>query len=85
MAMIRITVELPAAVTSVLHCAPEDLNRQLRLGAATQWYQQGHISQEGAAPIAGMDRTDFLLALARIAEDSFVVDLDDLDRELTRG
>jgi hypothetical protein len=32
-----------------------------------------------------MDRTDFLLALARMGKDSFQVDFDDLDRELARG
>ena len=35
--------------------------------------------------IAGMDRTDFLLALARMGKDSFTVDFGDLDRELARG
>jgi len=59
--------------------------RELRLAAATQWYLQGRISQEWAARIAGMDRTDFLLALARMGKDSFLVDFDDLDRELARG
>jgi len=83
--MTQISVELPEALTSVLHCAPDELDRELRLAAATQWYQQGRISQEWAARIAGMDRTDFLLALARMGKDSFVVDFDDLDRELARG
>jgi len=32
-----------------------------------------------------MDRTDFLLALARMGKDSFAVDFDDLDNELARG
>jgi hypothetical protein len=32
-----------------------------------------------------MDRTDFLLALARMGKDSLVVDFNDLDRELARG
>jgi predicted HTH domain antitoxin len=50
-----------------------------------QWYQQGRISQEWAATIAGMDRLDFLLALARMGKDSFQVDFDDLDRELAHG
>ncbi len=41
--------------------------------------------QEWAAKIAGMDRTDFLLALARMGKDSFVVDFENLDKELARG
>jgi hypothetical protein len=37
--MTQVRVDLPDAVTSVLHCAPEELDRELRLAAATQWYQ----------------------------------------------
>jgi predicted HTH domain antitoxin len=57
----------------------------LRLAAAAHWYQLGRISQEAAAEIAGLDRTDFLLALAKMGKDSFIVDFEDLDRELDRG
>jgi hypothetical protein len=32
-----------------------------------------------------LGRTDFLLALARMGEDSFIVDFSDLDKELTHG
>ncbi|MBI5445306.1 MAG: hypothetical protein HY900_29350, partial [Deltaproteobacteria bacterium] len=35
--------------------------------------------------IARLDRTDFLLALARAGAESFRVDFQDLDRELDRG
>ncbi|MBK1699480.1 UPF0175 family protein [Thiococcus pfennigii] len=83
--MTQLCVELPDAVHSVLHCAPADVDRELRLAAAVQWYQQGRISQEWAAEIAGLDRTEFLLALARLGKDSFLVDFEDLDRELSRG
>ena len=83
--MTHVDVELPEADYSVLHCSPEELAKELRLAAAVQWYQQGRISQEWAAQIAGLDRTDFLLALARIGKDSFQVDFEDLDRELARG
>jgi hypothetical protein len=37
------------------------------------------------AKSAGINRTDFLLALARMGRDSFTVDFEDLDRELSRG
>ncbi len=83
--MTHVNVELPETVYSVLHCGPDELSSELRLAAAVQWYDQGRISQEAAAEIAGLDRTDFLLALARMGKDSFQVDFDDLDRELTRG
>lgn len=82
--MTHVNVELPETVYSALHCGPDELGDELRLAAAVQWYDQGRISQEQAAEIAGMDRTDFLLALARLGKDSFAVDFEDLDRELTR-
>jgi len=83
--MTHVNVELPETVYSVLHCGPDELGGELRLAAAVQWYSQGRISQEAAAEIAGLDRTDFLLALARLGKDSFSVDFEDLDRELARG
>jgi len=83
--MTHVDVELPENVFSVLQCSPADLSKELRLAAAAHWYQLGRISQEAAAEIAGLDRTDFLLALAKVSKDSFQVDFEDLDRELNRG
>ena len=54
--MTQVRLELPDAVCSLLQCAPGTLDQELRLAAAIQWYQQGRISQEWAARIAGMDR-----------------------------
>ena len=75
-------IELPEATHSVLHCSIDELERELRLAAAAHWYQQGRISQEWAAKIARLDRTDLLLGLARMGNGSFQVDVEDLDREL---
>jgi predicted HTH domain antitoxin len=83
--MTQVSLELPEKVYSVLHCSPDELDKELRLAASAYWYQQGRISQEWAAKIAEMDRTDFLLALARMGKDSFVVDFEDLDKEFARG
>lgn len=83
--MTHLDVELPENVYSVLHCSPDELENEMRLAAAALWYQQGRISQEWAATIAGLDRTDFLLALARMGKDAFQVDFQELDNELTRG
>ena len=82
--MRHIDVQLPENVFAVLQCAPNEFEEELRLAAAMQWYQQGRISQEWAATIAGMDRTDFLLTLARYGRDSFQVDFDELEEELNR-
>jgi predicted HTH domain antitoxin len=81
--MSTLTLELPEDVFSALRRSPEEFVRELRLAAAIHWYQRAQISQEKAAQIAGLDRTDFLLALAREGVDAFVVDFDDLRRELT--
>jgi predicted HTH domain antitoxin len=81
----EIKLQLSEEVFSALRCSPEEFARELRLAAAIHWYERGEISQEKAAEIAGLDRTDFLLALAREKEDAFVVDMDDLKKELERG
>lgn len=80
--MKTLTLELPDEVFGATRSDPEGLKREMRLAAAVAWYQEGRVSQEMAAKIAGLDRTDFLLMLARQGRDSFVVDFADLDREL---
>jgi predicted HTH domain antitoxin len=83
--MMEITMNLDKDVLSALRRSPEEFAREMRVAAAIHWYKHGEISQEKAAQIAGLDRTDFLLTLARQGEDAFVVDFADLDRELHRG
>jgi len=56
---------LPDEVYEALRRSPTEVQRDLRLAAAIRWYSQGLISQERAAMVAGTDRTDFLMALAR--------------------
>jgi predicted HTH domain antitoxin len=80
-----VTLELPEEVFSALRRSPEEFVREMRLAAAIHWYEHGEISQEKAAQIAGLDRTDFLLALTRERADAFVIDMEDLKHELDRG
>jgi predicted HTH domain antitoxin len=82
--MTTVPLEVPEEVVESRR-SPEEFARELRLAAAIHWYERGAISQERAAQIAGLDRTDFLLALAAESADSVVVDFEDLDRELQRG
>jgi predicted HTH domain antitoxin len=63
----------------------ESLTPDMPLAAAIYWYQQGKISQENAAEMAGLNRRDFLAALAREKCDVFMVDFEDLKEELARG
>jgi predicted HTH domain antitoxin len=83
--MLEITVKLDQDVLSALRRSPDEFASKMRLAAAIHWYERGEVSQEKAAQVAGLDRTDFLLALAREGEDAFVVDFADLERELQRG
>ena len=80
--MTTVTLELPEDVFSALRKSPIEFARELRLAAAIYWYQRGQISQEKAAEIAGIDRTDFLAALARENVNVFSVDIEDLKREI---
>lgn len=84
-AMATVTIELPEEVFSALRRSPEEFVREMRLAAAIHWYRRGEISQEKAAQIAGLDRTDFLLTLGHERADAFVVDIEDLKRELDHG
>jgi predicted HTH domain antitoxin len=83
--MTKVTLELPEEVFSALRRSPDEFAREMRLAAAIHWYEHGEISQEKAARIAGLDRADFLAALAREKANAFVVDFEDLKRELERG
>ena len=69
-------------VFSALRRSPNEFVREMRLAAGIHWYERGQISQENAAQIAGLDRTDFLAALAREGVNVFSVDEEDLKREL---
>ena len=80
--MTTLTMQLPEEVFAAVRSGPDRFLRDMRLAAAAQWYDAGIVSQEVAAEIAGLDRTDFLLALARMGHNAFAVDLDELKREI---
>jgi len=83
--MPTVTMDLPTDVFSTLRRSPEEFAREMRLAAAMLWYSRSMISQEKAAEIAGLNRAEFLRALARNEMDVFVVDFTDLEREVDRG
>jgi predicted HTH domain antitoxin len=78
-------MKLDQDVLLALRRSPDEFANETRLAAAIHWYKRGEISQEKAAQVAGLDRTNFLLALAREGEDAFVADFAVLERELQRG
>ena len=79
--MPTVTMDLPEDIFSALRRSPEEFAREMRLAAAMLWYSRSMISQEKAAEIAGLNRAEFLRALARNEMDAFVVDFADLQRE----
>ena len=83
--MATVTIELPDDVFSALRRSPEEFAREMRQAAAIFWYSQKMISQGKAAEIAGLDRTDFLFALAHARVDAIQVEGDELKREVERA
>lgn len=84
-AMTAITMEFPDDLLSAMRLSPTEFGRELRLAAAARWYGHGRISQERAAQVAGLTRGQFLAEPARRKSDAFVVDFEDLRRELNLG
>lgn len=82
--MSQIIIEFPEEIFFSRRLPPKEFIRDMRLAAAIYWYQKREISQEKAAQIAGLNRRDFIAALAREQVDVFAVDFDDLERELDR-
>ena len=80
--MSQIIIDLPDEVFSSRGVTPKEFVKELRLAAAIYWYHKREISQEKAAQIAGLNRRDFLAALAGEQIDVFAVDFDDLQQEL---
>lgn len=83
--MATVTLDLPSEVFSALRKSPAEFVREMRAAAAIYWYSHGEVSQGKAAEVAGMTRVEFLDELARRKVDVFVVDEEDLRRELERG
>ena len=83
--MTAITLQFSDDVLSTLRLSPEEFARALRVAAAIHWYERGELSQERAAQVATLTRPQFLMELARTRSDAFVVDFEDLKRELSLG
>jgi predicted HTH domain antitoxin len=83
--MTAISFEMPDSAFSALRRSPSEFAAAMRLAAAIHWYSRGEISQGMAAAIADVSRREFIDELARQKIDTFIVDFDDLDRELARG
>lgn len=80
--MVDLSIQMPDEAFSSRKQPPREFVKQLRLAAAIHWYTQGEISMEKGATIAGLDRVDFLEALASNQVNVFDVDMESLQKEL---
>ncbi len=60
-----LTIDIDEEVLAGLDKSPEELAEDIRLAAAVKWYELGRLSQEKAAQIAGLNRSEFISALSR--------------------
>jgi len=57
--MTSVTIRLPDELPSSLHRSPIELEKDIKLAAAIDWYRQGLISQGRAAELAELPRAAF--------------------------
>jgi predicted HTH domain antitoxin len=80
--MAILTIDFPEEIFATLRQSPREVERDVRLVAAIDWYRRGLISQGRGAEIAGVPRADFIDALAAHKVEVGQVDFEALDRDL---
>lgn len=81
--MTRVRFDVSEDSLRALAATPDAFAQAVRLAAAMFWYGRSEITFGTAAALAGMSQAEFMHALKEAGQDTAVVDLDDLDRELT--
>jgi predicted HTH domain antitoxin len=74
----KLEMEIPDSALSALRQAPAEFAVCLRLMAAVKLYENGDLSQERAAELAGCSRQDFLIQMSRLSVSPFQGIEDDL-------
>ena len=69
--MVHMIIDMPEEALAALRTDPENFARELRLAAAVKWYELRRVTQERAAKIAGLSRTEFLAALGQFGVTPF--------------
>jgi predicted HTH domain antitoxin len=64
-------IELEDDVFTAMQQDPFSLAVEMRVAAAVKWYEMGRLSQDKAAEIAGMSRSDFMFTLRRFSVSPF--------------
>jgi predicted HTH domain antitoxin len=83
--MVHVTIELPERVLSALRQDPAGFAQELRLAAAAKWYEMRLVSQERAAEIAGLSRSEFIGSLNRFGVSPFQYGPDEVTEEAARA
>jgi len=78
-----VTFEISADLLAALKLGAEDLGRNMRLIAAISYFQDKKLSLGKAAQLAGMNRLNFMDALAERGIIAFDYDESVLNSELT--
>jgi predicted HTH domain antitoxin len=76
--MIQLTIEMSEGALAALRQDPATFTRELRLAAAVKWYEMRRISQEKAAEVAGLSRSEFIAALGQFGVTPFQYDADEI-------
>ncbi len=83
--MVMVTFELPEEALSSVRQDPDHFTQELRLAAAVKWYEMGLVSQSRAAEIAGLSRSEFIVALGRFKVSVFQYNVDEIAEEVDRS
>ncbi len=75
-------IELPDSAFSALRKSPSEFVQEMKYAAVVKWYEDGLISQDKAAEIAGLSRYDFLQLLTRYQVSIIQYTQEILDEEL---
>ena len=80
----HIELDLPEGAFSSLRTTPERFVRELRLAAATKWYEMGLLSQSKGAEVAGVSRQEFVEALGRFGVSPVQSNPEEIEAEVDR-
>ena len=64
-------IEIQDDVFPALQQDAAGLASEMRVAAAVKWYEMGRVSQDKAAEIAGMSRSEFIAALQQFSVSPF--------------